>query len=274
MNKLQWNFVINLINSPLEQFEILNLSTKFIKIFQKFFKLKEFSIFLFNIIFSNFFLFTFFIFFFIFIIFYFLKLNNKLFPNYNLYFFIDFLYNFIQDLIIQNIGIEDEKYNQYLILIFFFLLFSNIFGMIPYTFTLTSHILITFSLSLSIFIGINIIGIQKLKINYFNLFFPSGVPLIMGPFLILIELISYFAKVFSLAIRLFANIMSGHTLLKILSMFTWIMILKKTFWIFNSLIPLIIIFIITGLEIMIAILQAYVFTMLVCIYINDVKHIH
>jgi F-type H+-transporting ATPase subunit a len=92
--------------------------------------------------------------------------------------------------------------------------------MVPYTFTITSHLLFTFSLSLSIFVGINIIGIKKLKMQFFQLFFPTGVPLIMGPFLIIIELISYFARVFSLAIRLFANIMSGHTLLKILSLFT------------------------------------------------------
>jgi len=92
--------------------------------------------------------------------------------------------------------------------------------MVPYTFTLTSHLFFTFTLALSVFIGINIIGVRKLKLHFFQLFFPSGVPLVMGPFLIVIELISYIARVFSLAIRLFANIMSGHTLLKILSLFT------------------------------------------------------
>jgi F-type H+-transporting ATPase subunit a len=170
---------------------------------------------------SNGFLFIFFVLFFLTLTFTIIKFNNKLLNNYNLYFFINFLFDFLKNLIQQNISssYNDQKYNQYLLLIFFLILFSNLFGMVPYTFTITSHLLFTFSLSLSIFIGINIIGIRKLKLEFFQLFFPSGVPLIMGPFLIVIELISYLSRVFSLAIRLFANIMSGHTLLKILSSF-------------------------------------------------------
>lgn len=267
---------LNKIFSPLEQFEIFWYLSNFVLHHKKVFKFNKITIYFFKFFSSNAFLFVFFILFFLILIFNFILWNNKLISNYNTFFFIDFLIDFLKNLIQQNIGTSynDQKYNQYLLLIFFLILFSNLFGMVPYTFTITSHLLFTFSLSLSIFIGINIIGIQKLKMQFFQLFFPTGVPLVMGPFLIIIELISYLARVFSLAIRLFANIMSGHTLLKILSLFTWIMMLKKTLWIFGSLIPLILIFIITGLEITISILQAYVFTILVCIYINDVQHAH
>ena len=138
-----------------------------------------------------------------------------------------------------------------------------------YSFTLTSHVTVAFTLSFSFFISIIIVGILIQKASFVNTFIPSGAPKILKPFLIGIEIISYFSRPFSLGIRLFANLMAGHTLLAILANFTFL-ISKKNFII--SLIPFFLIVAIVGLEAMIAGLQAYVFTVLVCIYLNDSIH--
>jgi len=146
--------------------------------------------------------------------------------------------------------------------------------MIPYSFTVTSHIIVTFGLALGIFIGINVIGFSYHGLHFFSLFLPQGAPLALSPFLVLIELISYVFRVISLAVRLFANMMSGHALLKIISGFVWTMMSMGGLMIIVSLLPLAIIFALTGLELAIAFLQAYVFTLLVCIYLNDAIHLH
>ena len=158
--------------------------------------------------------------------------------------------------------------------IFIFILTCNLLGMIPYSFTVTSHIIVTFFLSLSIFIGVTIIGFAHHGIHFFSFFLPAGAPVVLGPFLVVIELISYISRAFSLAIRLFANMMSGHSLLKILAGFAWTMLSVGGIFYVIHLVPLIIVFIITGLEIGIAMLQAYVFTVLTCIYLNDSINLH
>ena len=181
--------------------------------------------------------------------------------------FTEIYYNFILNLIKQQIN--DKSFSKYFPIIFSlfsFLLISNILGMTLYSFTITSHIILTFSLSISLFIGIIILGFLLHKINFIYIFVPGNAPKLLLPFLIIIEIISYFSRPFSLAIRLFANMMSGHTLLAILGNFTFI--LSKTNFLI-SLIPFILITAIVGLELMIAALQAYVFTVLICIYIND-----
>jgi ATP synthase subunit 6 len=140
---------------------------------------------------------------------------------------------------------------------------------------LTSSFIVTLFLAATHFIGINIIGSYKQSWQFLNLFLPSGVPLFIAPFLILIEVISYFAKVLSLSIRLFANMMSGHALLKILIGFSWV--LCSTFspvFIGLGLFPWIIVTLILFLEALIAFLQAYVFVVLIAIYLNDVTSSH
>lgn len=126
---------------------------------------------------------------------------------------------FVQELVLQNVG---RSYSCYFPLIFFtfnFIRFSNLLGMVPYSFTVTSHIMVTFGLALSLFIGINITGVRKHGITFVEFFMPGGAPRATAPFFVAIELISYRARVFSLSIRLFANLMSGHALLKILAGF-------------------------------------------------------
>lgn len=187
---------------------------------------------------------------------------------------VEMLYEFVYNLVEEQVGPKGIKYFPIIFATFLFILFCNLIGMIPYSFTVTSHIIVTFGLALAIFIGINIIGISTHGLHFFSLFLPQGAPLALAPFLVLIELISYLFRVVSLAVRLFANMMSGHSLLKILSGFAWTMMCMGGFMFVASFIPLLIIFALTGLELAIAFLQAYVFTLLVCIYLNDAINLH
>ena len=145
------------------------------------------------------------------------KLNNFL-------FFVDSLFQFVKGILKDNLFAK--KYSFIFIFYFLFLLIlvSNVLGMVPYSITVTSHFIFTFYYALSFFIGINLIGILYHKEKYFVLFLPDGVPVTIIPFLILIEYISYFSRVLSLSIRLFANMMSGHILMKILIGFVWTML--------------------------------------------------
>jgi ATP synthase subunit 6 len=176
--------------------------------------------------------------------------------------------DFLSNTIIQQLGIKrGQKYSIFLKTFFFLILFSNIFGLIPFSFTITSHLIFTFSLSLSLLIAITALGFYKQGNSFFNLLVPSGAPKFLLPLLVPIEFISYIARCFSLAIRLFANMMSGHTLLNILSGF--ILKISKNGFLFFSLAPLVVVLAVTVLELGIAFLQAYVFLVLVCIYLKD-----
>lgn len=246
--------------SPLEQFEVF-IIFNYINFF----------------IISNFIIYNFYIFFLFFLFVYLKKQNLKLFPKFNFYYLLFLFNNLIETLILQNINGKKKNngaIHYFLLFIFFFILFCNLFGMIPYSFTITSHIFITFFLSFFIFFGINIIGIKNHGLKIFQLFLPTGTPLFIAPFLILIEFVLYFSRIFSLSIRLFVNMMAGHTLLKILASFAWIMCLKKGIWLFGFSSAFCFILIITILEIIISFLQAYVFIILLCIYINDVYNLH
>jgi ATP synthase subunit 6 len=184
------------------------------------------------------------------------------------------LFVFSRMLIVENVGIKYVKYITLIFFLFLFLFLSNILGMIPYSFTVTSQFIFTFALALIFFFGVTYIGFVKHRLHFFGLFLPDGAPLAIMPFIVTIEIISYIARVFSLSIRLFANMMAGHTLLNILAWFCWSMFLALGIWLNIGIFPLIIIFLVTGLEMAIAFLQAYVFTVLVCIYLNDVIHLH
>jgi ATP synthase subunit 6 len=192
-------------------------------------------------------------------------INLKLIP-YPLQIFVENLYNFVFGLVKQQINLNGYAYFPIIFSLFLFILFSNVIGMSFYSFTLTSHVIIAFTLSFSFFIAIVIIGIIIQKASFVNTFIPSGAPKILIPFLICIEIISYFSRPFSLGIRLFANLMSGHTLLAILASFGFSIAQKS---IIIGILPFILILAVVCLEFMIAGLQAYVFTVLICIYLND-----
>jgi F-type H+-transporting ATPase subunit a len=194
--------------------------------------------------------------------------NLRIIP-YNLQIFIEQIYSFVFGIVKQQINTSGYAYFPMIFTLFLFILVSNLVGMSLYSFTLTSHVTIAFTLSFSFFISIVIIGILIQKASFVNTFIPSGAPKALKPFLIGIEILSYFSRPLSLGIRLFANLMAGHTLLAILANFTFL-ISKKNIVI--TLLPFILIVAIVGLEAMIAALQAYVFTVLVCIYLNDSIH--
>jgi F-type H+-transporting ATPase subunit a len=142
------------------------------------------------------------------------------------------------------------------------------FGMIPYSFTVTSHIIVTFVLASFIFIGVTIIGFIKHGPGYLKLFIPSGVPLVLMPLIVVIEIISYLSRPISLSVRLFANMMAGHTMLKVFGGFV------ISLGIVGGWLPLSFSVALTGLEILVAFLQAYVFAILTCIYLNDALNLH
>jgi len=183
-------------------------------------------------------------------------------------------YEFIYFLIEEQIGTKGYKYFNFIFTLFMFILCCNLLGMIPYSFTATSHIVITFGLSMAIFIGVTIIGFVHHGLHFFYLFVPAGVPAGLLPLIVGIEFISYLTRGLSLGIRLTANMFAGHTLLKIISTFAWQMLMAGGFLSVAGLAPIALLFALTGLEIVIAILQAYVFTVLTCSYLNDAINLH
>nr|YP_009327280.1 ATP synthase F0 subunit 6 [Aphanomyces invadans]AOQ30660.1 ATP synthase F0 subunit 6 [Aphanomyces invadans] len=238
--------------SPLEQFEIL-------------------PIFYFPFIITNAFL-VFILGIFFLVIYFFIQ--NKFIPTYLQQIF-ETIYNTTLELTYSNIGGKNGKdFFSLIFVLFFFILLCNLIGMIPYSFTITSHLIITFTLSLTIYLGFNIIGIKKHKLNFLGLLLPSGASINLVPLLVPIELVSYIFRVISLPVRLFANMMAGHTLLKVIAGFAWSMLNVNTLIFIAHFIPLILLVILVGLELGVAIIQAYVFTILTCMYINDALNLH
>ena len=187
---------------------------------------------------------------------------------------IETLYETSSQLLFDNINKDGEKFFPFISVIFTFVLFSNLMGLVPYSFTTTSHLIVTFTLSFSIFIGINIICIQKHKFHMLSFFIPANTSFGLALLLVPIELISYIFRPISLGVRLFANLMAGHTLLKVIVGFSWSMLLLEDFLAILHMIPLLILVLLMGLELGVAIIQAYVFTILTCIYLNDAINLH
>jgi len=180
---------------------------------------------------------------------------------------VELLYIFIANLVKDTVGSEGRPYFPFIFTVFMFVLVGNLFGMVPYSFTFTSHIAVTFAMALVVFIGVTVIAIVKHKMHFFTFFMPPGVPMVMAPLLVPIEIISYLSRPISLSVRLFANMLAGHTLLKV---FAGFVISLGMFGVF----PLAFVIALTGLEVVIALLQAFVFTILTCLYLNDALHLH
>jgi len=176
-------------------------------------------------------------------------------------------YEFVANLIRDTVGNEGRKYFPFIFSIFMFILIGNMLGMVPYSFTFTSHIAVTFAMAMVVFIGVTILGFAKHGIKFFTFFVPPGVPVWMWPLMIPIEIISHLSRPVSLAMRLFANMLAGHTLLKVFAGF--VPALGAA-----GVLPLAFVGALTGLELLIAFLQAYVFAILTCLYINDALHLH
>ena len=176
-------------------------------------------------------------------------------------------YEFIANMIRENVGAEGRKYFPFIFTLFMFILVGNLVGMIPFAYTFTSQIIVTFAMAATIFVGVTVIGLVRHGLHFFSLFVPSGTPLILAPLLIPIEVISYFVRPVSLSVRLFANMMAGHTMMKVFGGFTVLLGVL-------GVAPIILLVALTGFEIMVAVLQAYVFTVLTCLYLNDAIHLH
>jgi F-type H+-transporting ATPase subunit a len=169
-------------------------------------------------------------------------------------------------------GEEGMKFFPLVFSLFMFILFSNVVGIIPYTFTVTSHIIITAALALLVFFTVIIYGIWSHGLHWFKLFVPSGIPIWMIPVIIVIELLSFLSRPISHSVRLFANMLAGHITLKLVASFVVMMGSIGVVGWFGAIAPLALAIALTALELLVAVLQAYVFTILTCIYLNDAIH--
>ena len=201
--------------------------------------------------------------------------------RYNIGYFNVFFWSFkkifelILEISTENIAVKKKSFVIIIFFLFNTLLLNNLVGMIPFSYTVTSSLIFTFFIATGFFIGLNLIGFYHNRSSIFRTFLPGGSPILIAPLLILIEIISYLSRIFSLSIRLFANMMSGHALLKILIGFSWVAFMSNAHF-FNivAILPWLVVSAAFILEFAIAGLQAYVFTVLICIYINDAINPH
>lgn len=176
-------------------------------------------------------------------------------------------YEMVANIVKENIGRDGRPYFPLIFSLFMFVMFCNLLGMAPYSFTVTSHIAVTFCLAILIFFGVTILAIVKHGSKFLGYFLPDGTPWWMAPMIYIIELFSYLSRPVSLSLRLSVNMMAGHTMLKVLAGFVIMMGIWGVF-------PLLFISVMIGFEIFVAILQAYIFTVLTCVYLNDALHLH
>jgi F-type H+-transporting ATPase subunit a len=186
----------------------------------------------------------------------------------------EIVYEYVAGIVRDNLGEEGMKYFPWIFSIFIFILTLNLIGMIPGNFTVTSHIIVTFALAAMVWITVTIIGFIKHGFGYLRLFVPSGVPLWLMPVIVPIEMISYFIRPISHSVRLFANMMAGHTMLKVFAGFVVGLGSVGGIASLGGIAPLGFMVAFTGLEFLVAFLQALIFTVLTCIYLNDALHMH
>lgn len=180
----------------------------------------------------------------------------------------EMFYEFVGGMVHDNLGHEGRKYFPLVFSIFMIVLMGNLLGLIPYSFTFTSHIIVTGTLALGVFVLATLIGIFKHGLHFFSLFLPKGLPWILAPLIVVIEIISYLSRPISLSVRLFANMVAGHTMLKVFAGFSVMM--GAVF----GVLPMIVNIALIGLEVMIAFIQAYVFAVLTCIYLKEALELH
>ena len=186
----------------------------------------------------------------------------------------EMLYEFVSEMVRSNVGSEGRPYFPFIFTLFIFLLFGNMLGLIPYSYTFTSQIVVTFVLAAFIFVGVTLVALIKHGMHFFSFFVPPGAPKVLIPFLIIIEVISYFVRPVSLSVRLFANMLAGHTMLKVFAGLAVMITGAGGVAVAGSILPFLALIGLTGLEVLVAGLQAYVFTILTCMYLNDALHLH
>jgi len=184
----------------------------------------------------------------------------------------ELLYEFTGSMLKDAAGTHGMKFFPFVFSIFMFVLAANMFGLFPYFFTVTSHIIVTFALAMLVFCVVIVCGFIKHGFGFFKLFVPSGVPLILMPLVVLIEVISFISRPVSHSVRLFANMLAGHITLKVFAGFVVTLSTMGAVGIAGAVLPLAMAVAITALEILVAALQAYVFAILTCMYLSDAVH--
>lgn len=183
-------------------------------------------------------------------------------------------YASLHNIVKEQIGSANEIYLPFIYSLFFFILIANLNGNVPYSFAIRTSAIVSLGLSFTIFFGVTLLGLQRHGVHFFSYFVPAGTPLMRVPSLVLIEMISYLARAFSLGVRLFSNIVAGHTLLKILSGMLWNLITTSIVVLVLTLIPMVMFLALVGIEIAVSVIQAYVFVVLTCVYLRDRLELH
>jgi ATP synthase subunit 6 len=213
-------------------------------------------------------------------IFYFFSTSKKFLksfvPNFNIYVF-ENIYNIILNMVKENIGgssLRVVRFFPFILSLFLFVLIANLIGLIPYSSTVTSYLIVTFAMAIMVLIGVNMVAGRFHGLVYFGHFLPAGCPFALYPLIIPIEFISYIFRVVSLSVRLFANMMAGHTLLAVLAGFGWSMVNGGPIIFWFHVLPVFVVFVLVFLETAVAIIQAYVFTILTCMYLDEAINLH
>ena len=183
-------------------------------------------------------------------------------------------YGFIDEMLLAQVGPEGRRFFPFVFTLFMFVLFGNMLGLFPYAFTYTSHISLTFTLAMVVFVLITVVAIALHGKHFFGYFFPEWAPLWLAPIIIPVEIVSYLSRPVSLSIRLFANLVAGHVMLKVFATFVVMLGGLGAIGPFLSIMPLAINVALVGFEVLVAFLQAYVFAILTCIYLHDAVHLH
>ena len=183
-------------------------------------------------------------------------------------------YSGIMSMTVNGIGPEGRQFFPFIFTLFFFVLFGNILGLLPYAFTYTSHIAVTFALAFLVIVVVTIVALRIHGLKFFTYFFPEGAPKLLAPLIIPIEVISYLSRPVSLSIRLFANMVAGHVMFEVFAAFILLLASAGAVGTVLGVIPLALNVVLVGFELLVAGLQAYVFAILTCIYLHDAVHLH
>jgi len=183
-------------------------------------------------------------------------------------------YEFVHGIVTAQVGDEGKRFFPFVFTLFMFVLFGNMLGLLPYAFTYTSHIAVTFTLAAIVFVLITVVALALHGKKFFGYFFPEGAPLWLAPIIIPVEVVSYLSRPISLSIRLFANMVAGHVMLKVFATFIVLLGGLGAVGPFVAVLPLTVNVALVGFEILVAFLQAYVFAILTSIYLHDAVHLH
>ncbi len=183
-------------------------------------------------------------------------------------------YTSMMDMAVGSIGPEGRRFFPFIFTLFFFVLMGNLLGLLPYSFTYTSHIAVTFGLALLVIVIVTAVALHIHGLHFFSYFFPEGAPKLLAPLIIPIEVISYLSRPVSLSIRLFANMVAGHVMFEVFATFVVLLAGAGAIGTAAGILPMAINVVLVGFELLVAALQAYVFAILTCIYLHDAVHLH